>query len=93
MTQQTTLTVPAVTWTQITDGDVTAITFQVFGNSAIKLKGAASAVAPTDALGALTYRSGQGESNIALSALFPGITAVRIYVYSESVCEVTVGNA
>jgi hypothetical protein len=93
MTQQTRVYVPAATWTQITDGDVTSVTFQVHGNDAIKLKGTTGAVAPTNDLGSLTYRSGQGESAIALAALFPGLSAVRIYVYSKSVCEVTIGNA
>ena len=93
MAQQTDITVPAATWTQVTDANVTSITFQVRGHGPIYIKGTTSAVAPTDTTGAIVYVSGQGEVNKAMGDLFPGIAAVRVYAYSERVAIVSVGHA
>ncbi len=76
--RNTTLTVSGSTWTEITDGDVSSITFQV-GSQKMWIS-ATSGATPTDRDGALLYWPGQGEVNVALADLFPGVTgAVRVF--------------
>jgi hypothetical protein len=79
-------TVPVdTTWTQITDANITEITFQNIGASAIYIQGTVGAVAPgANDLGVL-YRPGEGEAKRALSDLFPGVSgANRVYAKSAS---------
>ena len=72
-------------WTQLTADDATKITFQNLSGPQILVKGAASATAPTDLGGAKRYEVGEGENGKALSDMFPGITAVRVYAYTGGV--------
>lgn len=84
MTQNTTVSLVEDTWTQLTDGDVTAITFQVQRGDDVLVKGTVGAVAPTDNDGAVLYNTGQGEKNATLADLFPGVAATRVYANSLS---------
>lgn len=93
MAQNTTTTLAAQTWTQLTDADVTNITFQNISGYHVMVKGTTSAVAPTDDAGAIRYNPGQGERNISLSDLFPGIAAVRVYAYAPDGAEIMVSHA
>jgi len=93
MAQNTTLIVPSRTWTQLTDADVTSITFQNTSGYYILIKGVAGASAPTDDDGAVRYNPGQGERNVLLSDLFPGISATRVYAYAPTGAEVMVSHA
>ena len=93
MAQNTNISVPAATWTQLTDADVTAITFQNKSGNFILVKGTTSASAPTDLDGAIRYNPGQGELNTALSDMFPGISAVRLYAYAPEGASVMVSHA
>lgn len=84
MAQMNRITLTASTWTQITNADVTAITFQNVGGGPVLIKGTVGAVAPTTNLGALQYDTNQGEKNETLANLFPGVSgATRVYAYSE----------
>lgn len=96
MPQNTNITVPANTWTQLTDADVTSITFQHVGKPGADLlvKATTDATAPTDATGALFYPYGMGERNVALSDLFPGISSRdRLWAFSSSGTTVMVSHA
>lgn len=93
MAQNTTLIIPAKTWTQLTNADVTSITFQNTAGYHILIKGATSASTPTNDDGALRYNPGQGERDVFLSELFPGISAVRVYAYAPTGAEVMVSHA
>lgn len=93
MAQNTTVSIPEKTWTQLTDADVTAITFQNKSGYHILVKGTTSASAPTDLDGAIRYNPGQGELNTALSDMFPGISAVRLYAYAPEGASVMVSHA
>jgi hypothetical protein len=92
MAQNTTTTLTAGAWTQLTDADVSSITFQNIGSYHIFVKGTATATAPTDATGAIRYNPGQGERNVSLSDLFPGISAARVYAYSDDAVSVMVSH-
>ena len=94
MAQNTTINIPAATWTQITDGNVTAMTFQNISGNFVLVKGTVGATAPTDLAGSLRYNPGQGERNVLLADLFPGISgANRVYVFADSGAQVAVSNA
>lgn len=93
MAQNTTITLAAETWTQLTDANVTSITFQNISGYHVMVKGTTSAVAPTNDDGAIRYNPGQGERNALLSDLFPGISATRVYAYAPTGAEVMVSHA
>lgn len=94
MAQQTTIELAPATWTQITDADVTSITFQVAANDPVYLLGTVGAVAPSSLEGVLIYRSGQGEMARALSDMFPGVaSATRLYAYCAGRADVIVSHA
>ena len=94
MPQNTTVEIPATTWTQITDANVTSITFQNISGNFVRVKGTVGATAPTHLAGALRYNPGQGERNVLLADLFPGISGVnRLYVFADSGAQVVVSNA
>ena len=77
MPQNTNVSLTANTWTQITDANVTNITFQVFSNAPTLIKATNGATAPTDDNGSFQYASTQGERNVALSAMFPGVSGAN----------------
>lgn len=94
MAQNTTITVPARTWTQLTDADITAITFQNVGSNYILIKSTTDTSAPTTSAGAIRYNPGQGERNVALSDLFPGLAGRdRVWAYAEDATPVVVSHA
>jgi len=93
MAQNTTVTLTAATWTQLTDADVASITFQNRSAYPMWVQGTATAVAPSSKDGAIRYNPGQGERNVSLGDLFPGISAARIYAYSDNGAEVMVSHA
>lgn len=94
MPQNTTKSVAAATWTQLTDANITTITFQNISGNFVLIKGTVGAVAPTDLSGAIRYNPGQGERNVALSDLFPGVAgANRVYAYAVDGASVVVSHA
>ena len=93
MAQNTDIVLPIGAWTQLTDANVTAITFQNKSGNYILVKGTSGATAPTDDNGAVRYNPGQGERNVLLSDLFPGIAATRVYAYAPTGAEVMVSHS
>jgi hypothetical protein len=92
MAQNTDVVLPIATWTQLTNADVTSITFQNKSGNYILVKGTAGATAPTDDDGSVRYNPGQGELNTTLSDLFPGVSATRVYAYAPTGAEVMVSH-
>ena len=93
MAKNTDITLPTATWAQLTDADVTSITFQNKSGDYILVKGTVGASAPSDDDGAVRYNPGQGERNVSLSDLFPGVAATRVYAYAPTGAEVMVSHA
>jgi len=93
MAQYTDIVLTADNWTQLTNADVTTITFQNKGTYHILVKGTTDATKPTNDDGAIRYNPGQGELNTALSDLFPGISASRVWAYADKSLGVMVGHA
>ena len=93
MAQNTSKTVTGGAWTQLTDADVTAITFQNTGGHEIYIAGTATASAPSNLDTAIRYNPGQGEANRTLADLFPGISATRVYAYAHNTGSVFVSHA
>lgn len=94
MAQNTTKAIAAATWTQLTDADITAITFQNIGGSFVLVKATTNTTAPTTSAGAIRYNPGQGERNVAMSDLFPGLSgADRLWAWSDAATLVVVSHA
>ena len=94
MAQNTTITVPAGAWTQLTDADITSITFQNIGSNHFLVKATTDGTAPTNYAGAIRYNPGQGERNVALSDLFPGLAGRdRLWAYATDATQVVVSHA
>lgn len=94
MAQNTTKSVAAQTWTQLTDANVTTITFQNISGSFVLIAGTVGANAPSNLAGAIRYNPGQGERNVLLTDLFPGLSGVnRVYAYSQDGASVVVSHA
>lgn len=70
------------TWTQLTNTDVTSITFQVLVGEAF-LRYTTDATTPTEANG-VRYQEGQGEMNISLSSLTSLTGADRVWAKPAS---------
>jgi len=94
MAQDTIIALTAATVTQLTDADATAITFQNRGGSPVWICGTTDATTPTFEVGAawIKYNPGNGERNVALADLFPGIAAVRVWAYSKTPGRVAVSH-
>jgi hypothetical protein len=93
MAQNTNVFLTPNVWTQLTDSDVSSITFQNRTAYPILVKGTAGATAPTDDTGAIRYNAGQGELNALMIDLFPGISATRLWALSEKSNTVMVSHA
>jgi len=92
MAQNTTIAVPAKTWTLLTNSDTTNITFQAGGS--VSVKATVGASAPTTLDGAIGYTEGTGEANTALADIFTGVAgANRVYAYSFGGTSVAVSHA
>jgi len=95
MARNETLTLTAGKWNEITNADVNSITFQNVSPYPIFVT-ATTGAAPstTEADGAVRYNPGQGERNVNLADLFPGVSAAdRVYVTSEGKATVFVSHA
>ena len=94
MAQNTTTTISASTWTQLTDADVARITFQNVGSNYILIKATVGASTPTNNSGSVRYNPGQGEKNVLLADLFPGLTgANRVYAWATDNTPIVVSHA
>ena len=93
MAQNTTINIPALEWTQLTNANVTSITFQNKSGHPVFVHGTTGATAPTDRAGAIRYNPGQGERNVELADLFPGIAAVRVWAIADTGVSVFVSHA
>lgn len=94
MPQNLTKSLAAATWTQLTDANITTITFQNISGNFVLIKATVGANAPSDLSGAIRYNPGQGERNVALSDLFPGVSgANRVYAYAQDGAAVVVSHA
>ena len=88
------LIIPAKTWTEITNSDVSSITFQNKSASIpMQVQGTSGSVQPTGVEGVL-YTAGTGEFGLSLSSGFAGVTgANRVWVYANQQIEVFVSHA
>ena len=69
-------------WTALSVADVESITFQNIGRQPIYIAVTAGP-APSDKKATLVYEPGQGERNVALNELAPGVeNPVRVYAFA-----------
>lgn len=94
MAQATTVTLDAGVWTELTNADATAVTFQSVGSHEVKLKGTAGQLQPSNDLGAFVYPYPQGAVNIALADVFLGVPGVnRLWAKSSTGGAVVIHHA
>ena len=95
MAQDADVKVSAGIWKQLTNADVTSISFQCQSYQGVTIRVTVGAVQPTDTGG--WYYGGvlkQGELNIALSDLSPGVVGGnRVYAFSDLDCVIRVSHA
>ncbi|UXU79587.1 hypothetical protein GB880_007015 [Paracoccus sp. SMMA_5_TC] len=70
-------------WVQLTVADVTAISFQVIAGAEVHITGTDGPVPPGPGAAGWQYAPGQGERNVALADLFPGIAASRVWAQAS----------
>lgn len=81
MAKHTTVEVQAQVWTEITSADVTSVTFQNLSPSAAYVA-VTTGLAPSSFAEAVLYPPFQGEKNVTLSDLAPGVTGGdRVWVW------------
>lgn len=88
------ITVPAGIWTEITNADVSEITFQNKSTGGkMQVAATVGSVAPSNVRGTV-YGPGAGEYALRLSEAFPGVPgANRVWVFMEYPAEVFVSHA
>lgn len=64
-------------WVMVTDANVSSVTFQNLTQGGMFISATNGLTAPTNDDGAISYGSGQGERNVLLSDLFPGVTGAN----------------
>lgn len=94
MAQNGDVTLTAGAWTQLTDADVSAITFVNRSEYSILVKATTDTTTPTTFAGAVPYGPSMGEANKSMSDLFPGLSgADRLWAYCEYAATVMVSHA
>jgi hypothetical protein len=94
MAQNTTVSVQATTWTLLTNSDIASATFQNVGGNYVVIKATTDTTTPTDLTGGVRYNPGQGERNVLLSDLFPGLSgADRLWAWSADGSAVVISHA
>lgn len=93
MARNTTISMAANVWTEITNANATSITFQALKNPSGVFVSGTTGGAPTSTAGAILYEPQQGERNAALVDLFPGVSAVRVWAISDQAARVMVSHA
>jgi hypothetical protein len=85
MAQNTTVSLAARAWTQLTNADVSAIRIQNASGYLLKVKATAGATPPTDDLGAIWIEPFRIiATDLTLAQLFPGVSgANRVYAYQD----------
>lgn len=79
MAREVTVTVTDSDWTELTNADVTEISFQNIGPGTLLIKGTADATPPTSTAGAYHYGAGDGELGLSLATAFSAVAASRVF--------------
>lgn len=94
MPQNANVAVPAKTWTQITNGNITGLRVQQQGPGAVLLQATVGAVAPSDAAGSYRLTEDEPAALLTLANIWPGVVgANRVYAWSEMATTVSVSHA
>jgi len=81
-------------WVELTDAEVSSVTFQNVGERAVYVKGTAGSDAPADFDGILEFPPGSQVVSNLLADLFPGIVGVnRLWAYANGLTTVSVSHA
>lgn len=93
MPQNRTITVTAGQWTQITDANVTEITFVNQGGLPILVNATVDGNPPSEIDG-MKFPSREGVASMEISKMFPGVpAAARVWVWARQAQDVFVSHA
>ena len=93
MPQNTTISIPANTWTQISDANVTVMRVCSLGTEPISLQATVGATPPSNLLGVVPIIPREVRV-VDLAQLWPGVAgANRVYAYSSVAAKISVSNA
>ena len=85
--------IPGGAWVQLTNADVTAITFANVGTNVVRVTATVGAIAPTSIRGSIPYPPGWGECR-DLSEIWKGVPgANRVWAYAGQPTDVFVSHA
>ena len=94
MPQNTTISIPPQTWVLLTETDSPTMSFQILQSlSGVHLKGAVGETTPADIAGSFVYNQQEGEYGITLAEMFPGLSATRLYVWSQTQASIMVSES
>jgi hypothetical protein len=83
MARNETIYIQPFTWVELTSGDVAGISFQNLSDATLWIQ-ATTASAPPNVSGSIEYQENEGERNVGIADLFPGVAgADRIWAWSE----------
>jgi hypothetical protein len=85
MARNETITIPAATWTQLTNANAAAARVQNRSGYSVLLSATPNATAPTTTAGAVELLPGQIlAADLTFAQLWPGVTApVRLWAYCD----------
>ena len=95
MARNDNVTCAANAWTQLTNGDVTALRVQNRGTQALALMATVGATPPSTTAGAIGLDPGEiSAADLTLAELFPGVSgANRVYAYAYVASVASVSHA
>lgn len=94
MARNETITLEPGVWTQLTNADVSSVTFQNKSSYDVFVTVQNGTTTPTDMEGALVYPPRHGEAGRDLVDLAPGVsTPNRVFAYSKSGAGVFISHA
>ena len=95
MARNDTLSIPAATWTQLTNANAEAARVQNRSGYSVLLSATANTTAPTTAAGAVELLPSQTlAADMTFAQLWPGITApVRLWAYCDLPVTLSVSHA
>ena len=95
MARNDNVTIPATTWTQLTNANATAIRVQSVSGTEIMLQATNGTTAPTTLLGVIVLPGGDVlAADLPIAQLWPGVTgANRVWAFSSPASVVSVSHA
>jgi hypothetical protein len=95
MARNDNVTIPAITWTQLTNANTTAIRVQSVIGSEMRLQATNGTTAPTTQVGVIVLAGGAVlAADLTIAQLWPGVTgANRVWAFTTAASVASVSHA